>query len=118
MDRLEEDGLECPFCGILNGSEPGKVIARDDDKGFALIQSIHPEAIIHWMAVPVEHVHSTEMFQHEEPARFLDLVDFAMTQAKCAIADYPQLQSGFSLKIHVGAFETVPHAKLHILSVE
>ena len=23
---------DCPFCGILNGNEPGKIIARDDEQ--------------------------------------------------------------------------------------
>lgn len=28
------------------------------------------------------------------------------------------VQQGFSIKFHCGAFETIPHAKLHILTTE
>jgi histidine triad (HIT) family protein len=118
MPNPNNDAKSCPFCAILRGDEPGNVIARDDVQRFALIQSTHPEATIHWMAVPYDHVVSTEVMEHEDSARFLALVDFALTQAKIAVEDYPALQQGFSLKVHFGSFETVPHAKLHILSKE
>ena len=70
------------------------------------------------MAIPYEHVAGTEVMERQDSARFLALVDFALTQAKSAIDDYPALQQGFSLKVHFGSFETVPHAKLHLLSKE
>jgi len=34
------------------------------------------------------------------------------------VADYPALGYGFTIKFHLGAYETIPHAKLHILSKE
>lgn len=43
---------ECPFCNILHGDAPGTIISRDDEKGFTLISSIHPESIVHWLAIP------------------------------------------------------------------
>lgn len=118
MANPNDETTSCPFCAILRGDEPGKVIARDDKQRFALIQSTHPEATIHWMAVPYEHVAGTEVMEHEDSARFLALVDFALTQAKSAGEEYPALRQGFSLKVHFGSFETVPHAKLHVLSKE
>lgn len=108
----------CPFCAILNGEEPGVVIARDDSRKVAVIQSIHPESIIHWMAVPTEHMDSTEMLEQSDRTAFLDLLDFAVEQAHAQALEYPQLQKGFSLKMHFGSFETIPHAKVHILTVE
>ncbi len=109
---------DCPFCAILRGEEPGVVIARDDSRKVAVIQSIHPEGIIHWMAVPTEHVDSTEMLERGDRTAFLDLVDFAVEQAKAQAEEHPQLQKGYSLKMHFGSFETIPHAKVHILTVE
>ena len=47
-----------------------------------------------------------------------ELVDFAIREARRHGADYPRLESGFTLKMHFGAFETIPHAKLHVLAVE
>jgi diadenosine tetraphosphate (Ap4A) HIT family hydrolase len=109
---------DCPFCGILNGTEPGKIIARDDERQFAIIQSIHPESVVHWLAVPYEHVDSTEEFERSQSKRFSQLFEFAVANAKVAAADYPFLDRGFTLKTHIGSFETVPHAKIHILAVE
>jgi histidine triad (HIT) family protein len=108
----------CPFCGILNGAEPGKIIVRDEKNKFALIQSIHPGSVVHWLAVPYEHVESTEEMEHNDRERFLGLVDFAITQARIAAAKEPDLMRGFTLKMHFGSFETVPHAKLHVVAVE
>ncbi len=109
---------DCPFCAILSGDAPGTIIAQDDQNGFALIQSIHPESSVHWMAMPVEHVASTEELEQLNSGRFLQLVNFAIQQAKVQAPDYPDLAGGYTLKFHFGAFETVPHAKIHILAVE
>lgn len=109
---------ECPFCDILNGAAPGKVIARDEERGFALIESIHPESVVHWLAVPVEHVASTEVLEQAEGHRFLDLFEFAVAAAKAQREEIPQLYQGFTIKIHFGSYETVGHAKLHVLATE
>ncbi|MCB9136900.1 MAG: hypothetical protein H6642_00975 [Caldilineaceae bacterium] len=109
---------DCPFCAILSGEEPGTVIARDDAQGFVLIQSIHPESSVHWLAMPVEHVASTEALEAADGEQFLNLVEFAIDQANAQTANYPELTSGYTLKLHFGAHETVPHAKVHILNVE
>ena len=109
---------DCPFCDILNGDAPGTVIARDDTKGFALIKSIHPESVVHWLAIPTEHVGSTEDYEHKEGKRFLELFEFAIAQAKAMREDEPLLYKGFTVKMHFGSFETIHHAKLHVLATE
>lgn len=109
---------ECPFCDILNGDAPGKIIARDEGRGFALIESIHPESVVHWLAVPLEHVASTEALEQAEGHRFLDLLEFAVSAAKEQREVIPQLYQGFTIKIHFGSYETVEHAKLHVLGTE
>jgi histidine triad (HIT) family protein len=116
----KHNGATCPFCAILRGDEPGTIIARDEVKGFAVIKSIHPESTVHWLVLPYEHVDSTEDFEHENPRRFAELFEFAMMQAKSKvnIEKEPYLEKGFTLKTHFGSYETVPHAKIHILSKE
>jgi histidine triad (HIT) family protein len=109
---------ECPFCGILAGTEPGTVIARDDERGFALIQSLHPESSVHWMAVPVDHVPGTETLEHDSGKRFLDLMEFAISEVRARREELPQLYRGFTIKMHFGSYETVEHAKLHVLAAE
>ena len=107
-----------PFAAILNGDQPGKIITQDDNKKMALIECIEPEAAIHWLAVPFEQGFGTEEMEQKHQQRFLELVDFAINQTKALIPDYPLLENGFSVKFHVGSFETITHAKLHILSSE
>ena len=109
---------DCPFCSILKGEEPGTIIARDDEKGFAIIKSIHPESVVHLMAMPVEHVDSTEVFERDNEHRFVELFGWAVAQTKKHVEKEPCLERGFTLKTHFGSFETIPHAKIHILAME
>jgi diadenosine tetraphosphate (Ap4A) HIT family hydrolase len=109
---------DCPFCGILKGEEPGTIIARDDSKGFVIIKSIHPESVVHWLAMPIEHVDSTEAFEHDNEQRFVQLFEWAVMETKKNVEKEPCLERGFTLKTHFGSFETIPHAKIHILAME
>ena len=109
---------DSPFTAILRGEEPGTVIARDNARRFAIIASMEPEAAVHWLAVPFEAGQSTEQMQHDNRERFLQLIDHAINESKARVRDYAELERGFTIKFHLGAYETVPHAKLHILSAE
>lgn len=109
---------DSPFTAILDGREPGTILARDDDRRFALIQSLEPEAAIHWLAVPFEAGRTTEELEQQDRQRFMELIDWTVGQARSLAAEHPALSQGFTVKFHFGAYETVPHAKLHILSVE
>ncbi|HOU40601.1 MAG TPA: hypothetical protein PK829_04980 [Promineifilum sp.] len=109
---------DSPFAAILRGEAPGTVIARNDDLEFAIIASIEPEAAVHWIAVPYEAGQTTEMMERANRERFLQLVDYAIDETRARVADYPALGYGFTIKFHLGAYETIPHAKLHILSKE
>ncbi len=114
----DDNRAETPFTLILDGSEPGELIARDDEKQFALIASLEPEAAIHWIALPFDGGYSTEQMESEDNERFRALIDWTIRQAKANIESYPELAKGFTIKMHFGAYETVPHAKLHVLSSE
>ncbi len=78
---------DCPFCGILRGEEPGTIIAQDSTKGFAIIQSIHPESVVHWLAVPFEHMESTEEFEHTNEKRFVELFEWAIATTKKKVVE-------------------------------
>ena len=106
------------FASIISGEEQGTIVVQDDEKQLALIECLEPEAAIHWLAVPYEYGYGTEELEQEHSARFLELVDFALIETKALVEEYPILGNGFTIKFHVGAFETIPHAKLHILSSE
>ena len=115
---MEELKSNSPFVDILAGEADGQIIIRNDGKRFALVQSLHPEGAIHWLAIPYEPVASIEELQKTDKQRFLDLMDFAISETQALCEDYPLLQRGFTIKFHFGGYETISHAKLHILSVE
>lgn len=115
---MEMNEEKSPFSAIIQGSEYGRIIAQDDQKKFALIESKEPEAAIHWLAIPYEDSYGTEEMRLLNSERFLELIDYALAETKSLTTEYPILGNGFTVKFHVGAFETIPHAKLHILSVE
>jgi len=115
---LNESHNDSPFAAVLRGDAPGTVIARDDEKRFAIIAGLKPEAAIHWLALPFESGQSTEELQHSDPERFLQLVDYAVNETKARVGEHPELSAGFTIKFHLGGYETIPHAKLHILSIE
>lgn len=110
--------FDSPFTAIIRGEEPGTIIARDDTQRFAIVSSLEPEAAIHWLAIPFEAGESTESMAQNDRDRFLKLIDFAIAETKARIENYPELTNGFTIKFHFGAYETIPHTKLHILSVE
>ncbi len=112
----EADG--CPFCSILRGEAPGIIIARDDEKGFALIRSIHPESVVHWLAIPTTHVDSTEVMEQLDGRGLLDLLEYAIREVRSRVDDVPQFAPGFTVKMHFGSYESIPHAKLHVLAAE
>jgi histidine triad (HIT) family protein len=118
MGAEHNSNVYSPFAAILHGEEPGTVITRDDANRFAIIASLEPEAAVHWLAIPYEAGESTENMSHNNRERFLKLMDFAITETKARTEEYPPLANGFTIKFHFGAYETIPHAKLHILSVE
>ena len=107
-----------PFAAVLRGDAPGTIIARDDEKQFAIIASLEPEAAVHWLAMPFEPGQSTEQFENGDRERFLQLVDYAINETKARVGEHPELSIGFTIKFHLGGYETIPHAKLHILSIE
>ena len=109
---------ECLFCAILHGKEPARVVYKDESARMALIESLHPEGAIHWLAIPFEHVPSVEALAQNNADRFQDLMLFAVNATKNKTAVYTDLRNVFTVKLHIGPFETVPHAKLHVLSVE
>ena len=107
-----------PFAAIISGEEPGTIIVQDDAKQFAIIECIEPEAAVHWLAVPYEYGYTTEEMKAQNRERFLELIDFAVQETRKRMEEIPVLEHGFTVKFHVGSFETIPHPKLHILSTE
>ena len=113
-----DDHNGSPFSAILRGDEEGIVVARDENQRFAIIASLEPEAAVHWLAIPFESGFSTSEMREQNGERFLALLDYALAETRARVDEYPVLENGFTVKFHCGAYETIPHAKFHILSME
>ncbi len=116
--KSEQEPNGSPFTGILRGDEKGTIIARDDEQQFAIVTSLEPEAAVHWLAIPFESGFSTDEMRDAQGGRFMALLHFAIAETNSRVREYPVLENGFTIKFHCGAYETVPHAKFHILSIE
>lgn len=53
-------GESSPFVAVLAGERPGEILARDDERRFALVKSLHPEGVIHTVAHAKLHILSVE----------------------------------------------------------
>lgn len=109
---------DSPLVQVALGMMPGEVIVADKEAGFAIIKSLEQEAAVHWLAFPFESYASLDEMRTTAPERFLQLFAFVQEQVECLKLHYPLLEHGYTVKFHCGAYETVAHAKLHILSTE
>ncbi len=107
-----------PLVQVALGMMPGEAIVVEKETGFAIIKSLEQEAAVHWLAFPFEPYASLDEMRVNAPERFLQLFAFVREQIERLKPHYPLLEHGYTVKFHGGAYETVPHAKLHILSTE
>ena len=103
-------GADCLFCNIVAGSIPAKRIYEDDvSLAFA---DVHPQAPIHLLIIPKEHIASTA---HAEEAHGPLLGQLVANAAR--IAREAGLRNGYRLVINTGddGGQTVNHLHVHIL---
>lgn len=101
----------CLFCGIVAGSIPSSTIYRDDD--VTAFRDIAPQAPVHVLVVPNEHVGSANDLEAGHDAlmgRLLRATRLVAEQE--GIAD-----SGYRLVVNNGAhaMQSVPHLHVHVL---
>ena len=101
---------DCIFCKIIKGELPGAVV-YEDDYVFAF-RDIYPQAPIHIIIVPKEHIASAAEFNP----------DNSHIAAKCfeaiaKIAETEGLTGGYRVITNIGADggQTVFHTHFHLL---
>ena len=102
--------MSCLFCKIVSGSIPSNSV-YEDEKCFAFAD-IHPQAPIHILVVPREHLGSLNDTVHADCSLLGHLL-WAATQ----IADQFQLAKGYRVVINTGedGGQTVEHLHLHLM---
>jgi histidine triad (HIT) family protein len=100
---------DCLFCRIVRGEIPAQIVAETDD--CVAFRDVDPQAPVHVLVVPREHVAS--LSEARDPAMVGRL---ALLAARIA-DDAGIAQSGYRTVINTNgdAGQTVPHIHLHLL---
>lgn len=102
---------ECVFCGIVGGSIPATVLA-ESDRALA-IADIAPQAPVHALVMPREHIESADLVGAEHEG----IVDELILLAQRVVELEGIRERGYRLVFNVGedGMMTVPHLHLHVL---
>ena len=104
---------ECVFCKIRKGELPSTILYKDDD--FMIIKDINPQAKVHLIAIPAEHVPTIDVMTDEGTALLGKIMgEISHMQAELG------LTNGYRWVINQGedAGQTVGHVHIHILGGE
>jgi len=104
------DAMDCIFCKIMEGTIPSKAVHRDE-RCYAFAD-IHPQAPVHFLVVPREHIQSTAEVGAEHAGVLGHLL---VTAAR--IARDMGLAKGYRVVINTGpdGGQTVDHLHVHVL---
>ena len=102
--------MDCLFCAIVEGSIPSKK-AYEDDKMLAFYD-INPQAPVHILVIPKEHISSVDGINAENSA-----IIAAIFEKIPAIAKEAGITNGYRVVSNCGddAHQTVKHLHSHIL---
>ncbi|MFA5575755.1 MAG: histidine triad nucleotide-binding protein [Tissierellaceae bacterium] len=100
----------CLFCKIVNGQIPSNFI-YEDDKAIAF-EDINPQAPVHFLVVPKEHIESLD---HIDEDKRLLMGHLLLIASK--IAKERGLEDGYRVVNNIGVDggQTVDHIHFHVL---
>ena len=102
---------DCIFCKIIEGEIPSDKI-YEDEKVIAF-RDIHPQAPVHFLVVPKEHIKSAAEITAENSSIISHCFEIIALLAK-----QEKLDDGFRVINNCGenAGQTVPHIHFHVLA--
>ena len=102
--------MNCLFCAIINGDIPSKKV-YEDDKCYAFLD-IAPQAPVHCLVVPKEHIASADEISSEN-SKYVA----AIFEAIPKIAAAEGLSNGYRVITNCGedACQTVKHLHFHVM---
>ena len=105
--------MNCLFCAIINGDIPSKKV-YEDEKCYAFLD-IAPQAPVHCLVVPKEHIASADEISEANSAAVAHI--FTVIPK---IADSLGLKDGYRIVSNVGenGCQSVKHLHFHILGGE
>ncbi len=105
--------MSCLFCKIIAGEIPSSKV-YEDEKVYAF-KDIAPQAKVHVLVVPREHIESADMINAENSA-----VIAAVFEAIPKIAKACGLENGYRVITNIGedGAQSVKHIHFHVLGGE
>jgi histidine triad (HIT) family protein len=102
----------CLFCKILSGEIPGEFVHTDDH--CIVINDINPQAPMHLLVIPREHLESLDDASHRDEPLLGHLLRVGARMAN----DQGQGESGYRTVINTGAGagQSVFHLHVHVLA--
>jgi histidine triad (HIT) family protein len=103
--------MECIFCKIVAGEIPSDFIYEDEE--FIAFRDIQPQAPVHVLIVPREHIASLNELSEKNTL----LIGRLILLAKRLAEKENTAQSGYRLVINCGheGGQIVPHLHLHLI---
>jgi histidine triad (HIT) family protein len=104
--------MTCIFCRIVEKSEPADVVHEDDD--LIVFKDIHPQAPLHVLLVPKEHIASVNDLEEQHTL----LMGKLLLTAKRLAEQWSLVEPGYRLAVHVGrgGGQVIDHLHMHLLS--
>ena len=101
----------CPFCRIIAGDTPAKIVYQDDL--VTAFEDHQPAAPVHLLIVPNRHITSLNRISPEDE----DMLGRLIIAARKMAEQYNISQDGYRIQINTGtdAGQTVFHLHLHLL---
>ena len=102
---------DCIFCRIIKGDSSAKFVYKDND--LVAFHNIRPDAPVHVLVVPVEHIESINALEERHSA----VISKMILKAKEIAEELGIKDSGYKLVINVGsgAGQVVFHLHIHLI---
>ena len=103
--------MSCLFCKIAKKELPSEILYEDDE--FLVFKDINPQAPIHLLIIPKEHLESVDHLREKDK----ELIGRLFLLAQKIARDQGIAKSGYRLVLNVGknAGQTIDHLHLHLL---
>ncbi len=103
--------MDCIFCKIVAGEIPSDILYRDDE--VIAIRDLHPQAPVHILVMPTEHIASLADIGDEQSGLLGRMAAVANRMAKSeGIAE-----KGYRIVVNCGeqGGQLVPHLHMHLV---
>jgi histidine triad (HIT) family protein len=102
---------DCLFCSIIAGDTPATIVLQDERS--VAVRDINPQAPMHVLVIPREHMESLDEASHKDEALLGHLLRMAARIAN----DEGHSENGYRTVVNTGAGagQTVFHLHVHVL---